>query len=98
MINASNFPQESAEAFMDLAVTLVPGDREGHGDRSGALQRHPDQRAVRANGPFDRLDQFFRVRSYTADQFEVKYPDHTMPADKLAEWQRTAAPRTSSTR
>lgn len=89
VLNASNFPQESAEAFMDLAVTLGCIEVE-KGTTVDPLRFNaiPINELYVANGPFDRLDQFFRVRTYTPDQFEVKYPDHTMPADRLSEWRK----------
>jgi len=87
VLNASNFPQESAEAFLDLAVTLGAIEVEkGTAVNPLRFNAIPINELFVANGPFDMLDQFFRVRTYTADQFEVKFPDHTMPADKLRDW------------
>jgi hypothetical protein len=87
VLNASNFPQESAEAFLDLAVTLGAIEVEkGTAVEPLRFNAIPINELFVANGPFDKLDQFFRMRCYTADQFEVKFPDNTMPADKMAEW------------
>jgi len=93
VLNASNFPQESAEAFMDLAVTLGCLEIE-KGTALNPLRFNaiPINELYVANGPFDMLDQFFRVRTYTADQFEVKFPDHSMDAKKLTEWRESARP------
>lgn len=93
VLNASNFPQESAEAFMDLAVTLGALEVEkGTALQPVRFNAIPINELYVANGPFDALDQFFRVRTYAPDQFEVKFPGHTMPADQLTEWKKTGKP------
>jgi hypothetical protein len=93
VLNASNFPQESAEAFMDLAVTLGCLEVEkGTVLEPLRFNAVPINELYVANGPFDKLDQFFRMRCYTPDQFEVKYPDHTMPAELMAEWKEKGDP------
>ena len=87
VINASNFPQESAEAFLDLAVTLGALEVEkGTAVNPIRFAAIPINELYVLNGPFDLLDQFFRVRCYSYDQFLVKYPQHTMSAERLAEW------------
>jgi hypothetical protein len=87
VINASNFPQESAEAFMDLAVTLGAFEIEkGTVVDPVRFSAIPINELYVLNGPFDRLDQFFRIRRYDHDQFVIKYPDHSFPKDKLIEW------------
>lgn len=87
IISQSNFSQESYETYMDLAVTLGCMEVE-KGTVLDPLRFNavPISELWVNNGPFDRLDQFFRRRSYDYEQFIVKYPDHKMPADKLAEW------------
>ena len=93
VLNASNFPQESAEAFMDLAVTLGCLEVEkGTVLNPVRFNAIPINELYVANGPFDMLDQFFRVRTYTADQFVVKFPGHTMDAKKFTEWQESGRP------
>jgi len=88
VLNASNFPQESAEAFMDLAVTLGALEVEkGTAVDPLRFSAIPINELFVANGPFDKLDQFFRVRCYSYDQFVVKYPDHTMSAERAREWE-----------
>jgi Bacteriophage head to tail connecting protein len=87
VLNASNFPQESAECFMDLAVTLGCLEVEkGTAIEPLRFNAIPINELYVNNGPFDKLDQFFRVRSYSPDQFEIKFPGHTMPADRMREW------------
>jgi hypothetical protein len=87
VINASNFPQESAEAFMDLAVTMGALEIEkGTVTDPVRFSAIPINELYVLNGPFDKLDQFFRVRCYSVDQFEVKYPSHTMAAKDLRDW------------
>jgi hypothetical protein len=94
VLNASNFPQESAEAFMDLAVTLGCIEVE-KGTAVDPLRFNaiPINELYVANGPFDRLDQFFRVRCYSYDQFEIKYPNNTMPADIMRDWAENGGDR-----
>jgi len=93
VINGSNFSQESAEAFMDLAVTLGAMEVEkGTVLDPVRFSAIPINQLYVNNGPFDRLDQFFRMRSYTYDQFMVKYPDNSFPADKLQEWREGGKP------
>lgn len=88
VLNASNFPQESAEAFMDLSVTLGAMEIEkGTAVQPVRFAAIPINELYVLNGPFDLLDQFFRVRCYSYDQFLVKYPNHTMSAEKLREWE-----------
>jgi hypothetical protein len=95
VINASNFPQESAESFMDLAVTLGAMEVEkGTVVNPLRFSAIPINELYVANGPFDMLDQFFRIRSYTFDQFVVKFQDHTMDGDKLEEWRKSGKPYT----
>ncbi len=90
VINASNFPQESAEAFLDLAVTLGAIECEkGTAIEPLRFNAIPINELFVANGPFDKLDQFFRIRTYTPDQFEVKFPGHAMPAENMREWNET---------
>lgn len=84
VINASNFPQEGAEAFLDLAITLGALEIEkGTATDPVRFSAIPINELFILNGPFDRLDQFFRLRRYTADQFTVKYDGQTMAADDL---------------
>jgi hypothetical protein len=88
VLNASNFPQESAEAFMDLSVTLGALEIEkGTAVDPLRFSAIPINELFVANGPFDKLDQFFRVRCYSYDQFVVKYPNHTMSADRARDWE-----------
>lgn len=92
IISQSNFSQESYEAYLDLSVSL--GALEI--DKGTALDpvrfsAIPITELWVDNGPFDRLDRFFRYRVYDYDSWITKYPDHMLPADKLAEWKEADA-------
>ena len=87
IISQSNFASESYEGYLDLAITLGALEIEkGTAVEPVRFNAIPVTELYVNNGPFDRLDQFYRVRAYTADAFVTKYPKHTMPADKLTEW------------
>jgi len=92
VINASNFPQESAEAFLDLAVTLGAIELEkGTALEPLRFNAIPINELYVNNGPFDKLDQFFRNRRYSAEQFEVKWPKHTMPEGAMTDFRKSGA-------
>lgn len=83
-IHGSNFGQESYEAFLDMSVSM--GAMEViEGDALNPIVHNaiPLSQLWVLNGPYDMLDKFFRLRMMTAEDLEVRYPDHRLPADKL---------------
>lgn len=87
VIGNSNFSQEVYEGYLDLAVTLGCLEiEEGTALQPCLFNAVPVTHLWVDNGPFDRIDKFFRMREYTPEKFTVKYPDHTMPSDDLKKW------------
>lgn len=94
-IHASNFAQESYEAFLDMSVSMgamevVEGDAL-HPVINNAI---PLSHLWVLGGPYDQIDKFFRVRAMTADDLDVRYPKHRMPKDKLKELRESGKPAT----
>lgn len=84
VIHQSNFSQESFEAYLDLSVSLgalevIEGDAL-HPVVNNAISLNS---LWVGNGPYDMIDKFFRLREYTAIEIGVRYPKHTIPADKF---------------
>lgn len=89
VISQSNFSQESYESYLDLAVTLGAIEAEkGTAIQPVRFSAVPITELSVLNGPFGLIDRIYRDRKYDTASFEVKYPDHTMPADRLAEWKK----------
>lgn len=93
ILNYSNFSTEVYEAFLDLSVTLGCLEVEdGTAVEPIRFSAVPLNELWVNNGPYDRLDQFFRKREYTWDQFNVKYPDHSFPAAETEAFQMADKP------
>lgn len=91
VIHGSNFSQESYESYLDLAITL--GAMEViEGDALNPIINNaiPLTELWVLNGPHDMIDRFFRLRKYTASQIKVRYPKHSMPADKMKALEESA--------
>ena len=86
-IGNSNFSQEVYEGYLDLAVTMGCLEiEEGTALDPLIFNAVPVTHLWVDNGPFDRIDKFFRLRKYSPEKFEVKYPDHTMPSEDFLKW------------
>lgn len=93
IIHASNFSQESYEAYLDMSVSL--GAMEViEGDALTPIVNNaiPLSQLWVMNGPYDMLDKFFRIREATAEDIVVRYPKHKIPADKLQEIRDSGKP------
>jgi hypothetical protein len=94
-IHNSNFGQESYEAYLDMSVSMgamevVEGDPL-HPIVNNAI---PLSQLWVLNGPYDFIDKFFRLRAMTAQDLEVRYPEHKLPADKLKQLEDLQKPVT----
>lgn len=84
VIHQSNFSQESFEAYLDLSVSLGAMEViEGDALNPVINNAIPLNSLWVGNGPYDMIDKFFRLRTYTATEIAVRYPKHTIPADKF---------------
>jgi len=93
VLDQSNFATESYEAYLDLSVSLGCFEIE-KGTVLEPIRFHavPIAELWIRNGPFDRIDEFYRLRSYTYEQLIVKYPDFTMSADQKVEFEKCGKP------
>lgn len=92
-LNYSNFATESYESYLDLAVTTGCMEIEkGTAVEPVRFSAAPISEMYINNGPFDRIDQFFRARRYTWDQFHIKYPDHKFPSDEIEAFKEAVEP------
>jgi hypothetical protein len=93
MLDQSNFATESYEAYLDLAVTLGCFEIDG-GTATSPLMftAVPIAELYVLNGPFDRIDSFYRLRTYTHEQFTVKYPDHKISGPDLKKFKESERP------
>jgi hypothetical protein len=92
-IHGSNFGQESYEAFLDMSVSMGAIEIfEGDALTPVINNAIPLSHLWILSGPYDSLDKFFRLRSMTADDLEVRYPKHKLPADKLKELRESGKP------
>lgn len=93
ILNYSNFATESYESYLDLAVTFGCLEVE-----QGTSVEPVRFAAVPINelwinvGPYDRIDQFFRLRSYTWEQLNVKYPNNKFPVDERQKFMESGKP------
>lgn len=92
-IHASNFSQESYEAFLDMSVSMGAMEViEGDALMPIVNNAVPLSQLWVLSGPYDFIDKFFRLRSYTADDLRVRYPENNMPADKMEELEKKPEP------
>ena len=93
VLNNSNFATESYESYLDLSVTLGCLEiDQGTAVDPVRFTAVPMSQLWINNGPYDRIDQFFRRREYSWDQFSVKYKDHTFPADDVQKFKESEKP------
>ena len=86
----SNFATESYESYLDLSISLGVMELEmGTVTNPLMFNAIPLSQVWILNGPFDRVDYFFRRRKYDFESMDVKYPDHTFPADKIEEFKES---------
>lgn len=84
VIHASNFAQESYEAFLDMSVSM--GAIEVFdGDALNPIINNavPLSQLWVLSGPYDTLDKFFRIRMMTADDLAVRYPEHRLDTSQM---------------
>lgn len=95
VIHASNFAQESYEAFLDMSVSMGAMEVvEGDAVTPIVNNAIPLSHLWVLSGPYDFLDKFFRLRSMTATDLEVRYPKHTMPATEFKAFKESGKPIT----
>lgn len=83
-IHNSNFSQESFEAYLDMSVSMGAIEvTEGDALQPIINNAIPLSYLWIMSGPYDQIDKFFRLRQMTANDLEVRYPKHTMPAEDL---------------
>lgn len=92
-IHNSNFSQESFEAYLDMSVSMGAIEVT-EGDALSPIINNaiPLSYLWIGSGPYDQIDKFFRLRQMTANDLEVRYPKHTMPADDFTRFKAEGKP------
>lgn len=94
MIGQSNFAQEVYEGYLDLAVTMGCLEIEkGTATNPIIFNAVPVTHLWVDNGPFDRIDKFYRLREYTYDKLMVKYPKASLDKDTAEKMQKEGKPQ-----
>lgn len=94
VIAASNFSQESYETYLDLSVTVGFMEIEkGDAINPCLFTSVPATEMWIENGPFDKIDRFYRLKKYTYDKLKVKYPDITLPPEAAKDFMEDSKPR-----
>ena len=94
-IHNSNFSQESFEAYLDMSVSMGAIEVT-EGDALSPIINNaiPLSHLWVLGGPYDQIDKFFRLRQMTATDLEVRYPKHTLNAQRLKELKESDKPET----
>lgn len=94
-IHASNFAQESYEAYLDMSVSMGAMEViDGDAVTNIVNNAIPLSHLWVLNGPYDFIDKFFRLRAMTSVDLQVRYPKNTLPPNKFKELQDSGKPAT----